>query len=122
MPINEATGLSGDMGVTEEMIRTYGDAVWELSLNVQIRRGDPIRALDFEALVPDPHGLLAHADRFGGYALVRPSVDPAFRAALESLIDPRLSPGDRLSGIVKAVREAMSPAEFIRLFSPSLHN
>ena len=81
-----------------------------------------LRALDFEALVPDPHGLLAHADRFGGYALVRPSVDPAFRAALESLIDPRLSPDDRLSGIVKAVREAMSPAEFIRLFSPTLHN
>lgn len=83
---------------------------------------EALRALDFEALVPDPHGLLAHADRFGGYALARPSVDPAFRGALESLIAPRLSPDDRLAGIVKAVREAMSPAELIHLFSPTLHN
>ena len=91
-------------------------------LDGELTRLEALRALDFEALVPDPHGLLAHADRFGGYALVRPSVDPAFRGALESLIDPRLSPDDRLSGIVRAVREAMSPAELIHLFSPSLHN
>jgi len=91
-------------------------------LDGELTRLEALRALDFEALVPDPHGLLAHADRFGGYALVRPSVDPAFRGALESLIDPRLSPDDRFSGIVKAIREAMSPAEFIRLFSPALHN
>ena len=91
-------------------------------LDGDLTRLEALRALDFEALVPDPHGLLGHADRFGGYALVRPSVDPAFRAALESLMDPRLSPDDRLSRIVKAVREAMSPAEFLQLFSPSLHN
>ena len=91
-------------------------------LDEELTHLEALRALDFEALVPDPHGLLAHADRFGGYALVRPSVDPAFRGALESLIDPGLSPDGRLSGIVKAIREAMSPAEFIRLFSPSLHN
>ena len=90
-------------------------------LDGELTHLEALRALDFEALVPDPHGLLAHAERFGGYALVRPSVDPAFRGALESLIDPQLSPEDRLSAIVRAVREAMSPAEFIRLFSPSLH-
>ena len=91
-------------------------------LDGELTHLEALRALDFEALVPDPHGLLAHADRFGGYALVRPSVDPAFRGALESLIDPGLSPDDRLSGIVRAVREAMSPAELIGLFSPALHN
>ncbi len=83
---------------------------------------EALRALDFQALIPDPHGLLAHADRFGGYALVRPSVDPAFRAALENLIDPRISPDDRLSRVLRAIREAMSPTELVRLLSPSLHN
>ncbi|MXX85488.1 MAG: DUF885 domain-containing protein [Acidobacteria bacterium] len=91
-------------------------------LDGELTRLEALRALDFDALVPDPHGLLAHADRFGGYALVRPSADPAFRSALESLIDPRLSPDERLSGIVRAVREAMSPEELIGLLSPTLHN
>ncbi|MCG6874137.1 MAG: AMP-binding protein [Betaproteobacteria bacterium] len=35
------------IGITEAMIATYADAVWELSNNIQIRRGDPIRKLDF---------------------------------------------------------------------------
>gem|GEM_PF-3231889 len=83
---------------------------------------EALRALDFEALVPDPHGLLAHADRFGGYALVRPSVDPAFRAALESLVDPQLPPPDRLARTLLVIREAMSPAELIQLLSRPLHN
>jgi cyclohexanecarboxylate-CoA ligase len=37
------------IGVTEAMIATYADAVWALSNNIQIRRGDPIRKLDFAA-------------------------------------------------------------------------
>jgi len=44
------------IGVTEAMIATYADAVWELSNNIQIRRGDPIRKLEFanfEAQRPD---------------------------------------------------------------------
>ena len=87
-----------------------------------LSRLEALRALDFEALVPDPHGLLAHADRFGGYALVRPSVDPAFRDALASLLDPRLSPEDRLARTLRVIREAMSPAELIPLLSRPLHN
>ena len=89
-------------------------------LDGDLSRLEALRALDFEALVPDPHGLLAHADRFGGYALVRPSVDPAFGAALKNLIDPRISPDDRLSRILRAIREAMSPTELVRLLLPSL--
>ena len=37
-------------GVTQGMIATYGDLVFDLSLNKQVRRGDPVRALDFEAI------------------------------------------------------------------------
>lgn len=91
-------------------------------LDGDLNRLDALRALDFEALVPDPHGLLAHADRFGGYALVRPSVDPAFRTALESLMDPGLSAPDRLARTLGAIREAMSPAELMQLLSRPLHN
>ncbi len=43
-------GLSFEQtGVTEAMIATYADAVWALSNNIQIRRGDPVRNLDFAA-------------------------------------------------------------------------
>ncbi len=91
-------------------------------LDGELSRLEALRALDFEALVPDPHGLLAHADRFGGYALVRPAADPSFGAALEGLIDPQLSPSDRLSRILLTIREAMSPAELIRLLASSPHN
>ena len=37
-------------GVTEPMIQAFGDMIWELSNNIQIRRGDPIRTLDFEQI------------------------------------------------------------------------
>ena len=37
-------------GVTQEMIDTFGDIVFKLSLNKQIRRGDAVRNLDFEAI------------------------------------------------------------------------
>ncbi len=35
------------LGVTEEMIAGFGDMVWQLSHNLQVRRGDPVRLLDF---------------------------------------------------------------------------
>lgn len=41
-------GLSmNQTGVTELMINAYGDIIWELSNNIQIRRHDPVRILDF---------------------------------------------------------------------------
>lgn len=35
------------VGVTEAMIATYADVIWRMSNNVQIRRGDPVRKLEF---------------------------------------------------------------------------
>ena len=37
-------------GVTQEMIDTFGDIVFKLSLNKQIRRGDAVRNLDFSTI------------------------------------------------------------------------
>ena len=91
-------------------------------LDGDLQRLDAVRALDFEALVPDPHGLLEHADRFRGYALVRPSVDPVFHAALENVFRSGDSPEERLGLILRAIREAMSPGELARAFSSPLHN
>ena len=82
-----------------------------------LTRLEAMRALDFEALAPNPHPLLAHADRFHGYALVRPSVDPMFRAALEPLADASLAPADRLERIVRIVEGAMSPGELAEALS-----
>jgi non-ribosomal peptide synthetase component F len=36
-------------GVSEQMIDTWSEIIFDLSLNVQIRRGDPVRHLDHEA-------------------------------------------------------------------------
>lgn len=38
------------IGVTEEMIQSFGNIVLELSHNFQIRRGDPIRELDYDQI------------------------------------------------------------------------
>jgi cyclohexanecarboxylate-CoA ligase len=38
------------VGITEEMIQTYGDVVFELSHNYQVRRGDPVRELNWEEI------------------------------------------------------------------------
>ncbi|HUQ76483.1 MAG TPA: AMP-binding protein [Burkholderiales bacterium] len=35
------------VGVTDAMIASYADAIWNMSNNVQVRRGDPIRRLEF---------------------------------------------------------------------------
>ncbi len=80
-------------------------------LDGQLSRLDAFRALMFEALVPDPHGVLDHADRFGSYALARPAADPEFAAAVAEVF--RNPTEERLS---RAVLEAMSPAEMIGLF------
>ena len=80
-------------------------------------RLEAVRALDFEGFVPDPHALLAHADRFGSYALVRPAADPRFQEALGGLLDPRVSSGDRLRRFVRAVQQAMHPRELMTVLS-----
>lgn len=36
-------------GVTPQMIDAFGDMIFDLSLNIQVRRGDPIRNLDVDA-------------------------------------------------------------------------
>ena len=36
-------------GVSEHMVETYGELIFDLSLNKQVRRGDPIRLLDHAA-------------------------------------------------------------------------
>ena len=47
-------GLSFEqIGVTEAMIATYADAVWNMSNNLQIRRGDPVRKLEFERIAAE---------------------------------------------------------------------
>ena len=44
-------GLNRDqMGLTEEMVEAYGETIWDLSHNVQVRIGDPIRRLDWEQI------------------------------------------------------------------------
>lgn len=46
-----ARGLTRrQIGVTEEMIESYGDVIFGLSHNHQVRRGDPIRLLDFKEI------------------------------------------------------------------------
>lgn len=44
------------VGVSEEMIQTYGDVVFDLSHNLQIRRGDPVRELDWEEIEKQKDG------------------------------------------------------------------
>ena len=38
------------VGMSEEMIQTYGDTIFDLSHNLQIRRGDPVRELNWEEI------------------------------------------------------------------------
>lgn len=44
-------GLSFEqIGVTEAMIETWADTIWQMSNNVQVRRGDPIRERRFDVV------------------------------------------------------------------------
>ncbi len=38
------------IGLTEAMVQAYGDTVWDLSHNIQLRIGDPARRLDWNAI------------------------------------------------------------------------
>ena len=44
-------------GVTSQMIETYGDLIFSLSLNVQRRQGDPVRRLDFDQIEKQRAGM-----------------------------------------------------------------
>ena len=56
-------------GISEEMIQTYGDAIFDMSHNIQVRRGDPVRELNWDEIEKQRPGTgmsdaeLAH--RFG---------------------------------------------------------
>src|SRR4051812_21334263 len=46
-----ARGLTREqLGVTEAMIGTYGEAIFRMSHNLQVREGDPIRQLDWNQI------------------------------------------------------------------------
>lgn len=46
-----ARGLTRrQIGVTAEMIDSFGDVIFQLSTNVQVRRGDPVRLLDYDEI------------------------------------------------------------------------
>lgn len=44
------------IGVTEQMVETYGETIWRLCNNVQVRRGDPVRELDWAAIEANRDG------------------------------------------------------------------
>ena len=53
-----ARGLNRrQIGVTGAMIDSYGDLIFQWSHNIQSRRGDPVRELDFEAISAHGHEL-----------------------------------------------------------------
>ena len=43
-------------GVSERMVESYGEVIWDLSLNIQRRRGDAVRKLDFAAIETQREG------------------------------------------------------------------
>lgn len=46
-----ARGLTREqLGITEAMIATYGEAIFTMSHNLQVREGDPVRALDWDEI------------------------------------------------------------------------
>ena len=44
------------IGVTEQMVEAYGETIWRLSHNVQVRRGDAVRELDWDAIEAQREG------------------------------------------------------------------
>lgn len=78
-------------------------------------RLEALRALDFEALVPDPHALLAHADRFGSYALARPAADPEFHRALRAVFAADDTGPQSSKAMRRAIREGLTPDDLIAL-------
>ena len=46
-----ARGLTREqLGITEAMIATYGEAIFRMSHNLQVREGDPVRRLDWQEI------------------------------------------------------------------------
>ena len=45
------------LGITDQMIEAYGDVIFQLSNNLQTRRGDPIREKDFDTIEAHRHEL-----------------------------------------------------------------
>lgn len=78
-------------------------------------RLEALRALDFDALVPDPHALLAHADRFGSYALARPAADPEFHRALRAVSVAADAGPESAEAMRRAIREGLTRDDLIAL-------
>ena len=71
-----ARGLSRrQIGVTDAMIESYGELIFQWSHNMQTRRGDPVRALDFAAIEAHRHELgLSDGQIAGRIGLSEPQV------------------------------------------------
>ncbi len=71
-----ARGLTRrQIGVTEEMIDAFGEVVFRMSHNYQVRRGDPIRELDWDAIAAQREGMgLADAQIADKIGLTREQV------------------------------------------------
>lgn len=78
-------------------------------------RLEALRALDFDALVPDPHALLGHADRFGVYAIARPAADPRFEEALGAVFDRSSAGSESSEALRRAIREGLTRDDLIEL-------
>ena len=70
------------IGVTEQMVETYGETIWRLCNNVQVRRGDAVReldwAIDIRCIHPTAAGLQDMDDARDHPAIV----DPGFAACI----------------------------------------
>lgn len=84
-------------------------------LDGQRTRLEALRALDFDALVPDPHALLEHADRFGSYALARPAADPEFHRALRAVSAAGDTGPEASEAMRRAIREGLTRDDLIAL-------
>ena len=69
-------GLSrSQIGVTEAMVQSFGETIFRLSHNHQVRRGDPVRLKDFAAIERQRAGLgLSDAEISGRVGLSRDQV------------------------------------------------
>jgi cyclohexanecarboxylate-CoA ligase len=53
-----ARGLTREqLGITDEMIATFGEAIFQMSHNLQVREGDPIRTLDWAEIERQREGM-----------------------------------------------------------------
>ena len=63
------------LGITEQMVLTFGETVFDLSHNVQVRRGDPVRLLDWDQIEAQRPGTgLADVEIAGRIGLTREQV------------------------------------------------